>query len=80
MTTAMSASSTALEELLERESRIERVQRNAYYELGLELKAIRDKRLYRVPRDARVNGRYSFETFEGIARAGETESARVPSR
>jgi len=32
-------------ELLEREGRIERAQRNAYYEIGLDLKEIRDKRL-----------------------------------
>jgi len=53
-----------LTELVEREDRIERAQRNAYYEIGLDLKAIRDKRLYRVPRPSRINGRYSFETFE----------------
>lgn len=53
-----------LQELEERESRIERAQRNAYYEIGLDLKAIRDKRLYKVDRPAQVNGRYSFQTFE----------------
>jgi protein gp37 len=53
-----------LTEVMEREGRIERAQRNAYYEIGLELKAIRDKQLYRVQRQSRVNGRYSFETFE----------------
>lgn len=51
-------------DLLEREGRIERAQRNAYYEIGLELKAIRDKGLYKVDRPAPVNGRYSFTTFE----------------
>src|SRR5580765_4490984 len=51
-------------ELCEREGRIERVQRSAYYEIGLELKAIRDRRLYRVSRPSRVNGRYSFETLK----------------
>lgn len=53
-----------LQELDERESRIERAQRNAYYEIGLDLKAIRDKGLYKVDRPARVKGRYSFQTFE----------------
>lgn len=53
-----------LTELLEREARIERAQRNAYYEIGLDLKEIRDKELYKVARRSRVNGRYSFETFE----------------
>ncbi len=51
-------------ELDEREARIERAQRNAYYEIGLDLKAIRDKGLYKVDRSARVNGRYSFQTFD----------------
>lgn len=51
-------------ELVEREGRIERAQRNAYYEIGLELRAIRDKRLYKVKRPAPVSGRYSFETWE----------------
>lgn len=51
-------------ELFEREGRIERAQRNAYYEIGLDLKAIRDKQLYRVKRQTRIDGRYSFETFE----------------
>lgn len=53
-----------LTELLEREQRIARAQRNAYYEIGLDLKAIRDKHLYRVKRPARIDGRYSFMTFE----------------
>jgi protein gp37 len=55
---------TDLTELMEREGRIERVQHSVFYEMGLELKVIRDKRLYRVPRESRVNGRYSFETFD----------------
>jgi len=42
------------DELVEREARIERAQRNAYYEIGLELAAIRDKKLYRA----------EFATFE----------------
>ena len=53
-----------LDNLLEREGRIERAQRNAYLEIGLELKAIRDGKLYATPRDAAVAGRYSFTTFE----------------
>lgn len=51
-------------DLVERECRIERAQRNAYYEIGLELRAIRDKKLYRTKRAEAVSGRYSFETFE----------------
>jgi len=51
-------------ELEERESRIERAQRNAYYEIGLELRAIRDRKLYKVKRVQPAAGRYSFETFE----------------
>jgi protein gp37 len=53
-----------LVELIERESRIERAQRNAYYEIGLDLKAIRDRGLYKTPRDVEVSGRYSFTTWE----------------
>jgi hypothetical protein len=53
-----------LDNLLEREGRIERAQRNAYLEIGLELKAIRDGKLYVTPREAAVAGRYSFTTFE----------------
>jgi protein gp37 len=53
-----------LKELEEREARIERAQRNAYYEIGLDLRAIRDQQLYRVERPTRVSGRYSFQTFE----------------
>lgn len=41
-------------ELIEREGRIERAQRNAYYEIGLELAAIRDRKLYKA----------DFGTFE----------------
>lgn len=51
-------------ELAEREGRIERAQRNAYYEIGLELKAIRDSQLYKIDRSHPVAGRYSFTTFE----------------
>lgn len=51
-------------ELSEREARIERAQRNAYYEIGLDLAAIRDKQLYKVRRAKAVAGRYTFKTFE----------------
>ena len=50
--------------LLEREARIDRAQRNAYLEIGLELKAIRDGSLYATARDVAVAGRYTFTTFE----------------
>lgn len=53
-----------LDNLLEREGRIERAQRNAYLEIGLDLKAIRDGKLYATPRETAVAGRYSFTTFE----------------
>ena len=55
---------SAESDLIEREGRIERAQRNAYYEIGLELKAIRDKGLYKIGRKIKVAGRYSFTTFE----------------
>jgi len=51
-------------ELVEREGRIERAQRNAYYEIGLEYKQIRDKELYKTQRDKPISGRYSFTTFD----------------
>lgn len=67
-----------LQELEERESRIERAQRNAYYEIGLELRAIRDQQLYKVERPARVNGRYSFQTFvEYCSERWELESTHT---
>lgn len=50
--------------LIEREERITRAQRNAYLEIGLDLKAIRDNRWYRAKRSIPVDGRYSFNTFE----------------
>jgi protein gp37 len=53
-----------LANLLEREARIDRAQRNAYLEIGLELKAIRDGKLYATPRSEPVSGRYTFTTFE----------------
>jgi protein gp37 len=55
---------TELTQLIEREGRIERAQRNAYYEIGLELKAIRDNGLYKQGRDRPISGKYSFTTFE----------------
>jgi protein gp37 len=53
-----------LDELIEREGRIDRAQRNAYYEIGLELAAIREKELYKVPRVNAKAGKYSFTTWE----------------
>lgn len=53
-----------LAELLEREQRIERAQRNAYYEIGLELGAINNRSLYKLPRKEAVSGKYSFVTFD----------------
>jgi len=50
--------------LLEREARIDRAQRNAYLEIGLDLKAIRDGSLYATARAIAVAGRYTFTTFE----------------
>lgn len=58
---------TQQNELSEREGRIERAQRNAYYEIGLELRAIREKQLYKTPRQVPVDGCYSFTTFEDYA-------------
>ena len=54
----------SLSELIEREERIDRSQRNAYYEIGLDLKAIRDQELYKQERETPVAGCYSFTTFE----------------
>ena len=59
-----SGSDNKLALLLERESRIERAQRNAYLEIGLDLKAIKEDGLYKAPRSVAVAGRYSFTTFE----------------
>lgn len=56
--------SEKLSELNEREGRMERTLRNAWYEFGLDLKAVRDKELYKVSRSEPVAGRYSFSTFE----------------
>lgn len=53
-----------LDELMEREGRIERAMKNAFYEVGLELRAIRDRELYKVPRESQAAGRYAFVTFE----------------
>ena len=58
------STSARLPELLEREGRVERAQRNAYYEIGLELRAIRDGGLYKIDREQQIGGRYSFLTFE----------------
>ena len=46
------------------ESRIDEVTRSAYLDVGLMLKAIRDRKLYKVSRPESVAGRYSFTTFE----------------
>lgn len=54
----------SLNELIEREARIERAQRNAYYEIGLELSAIKRSNLYKTEREHPVAGRYSFTTWE----------------
>ncbi len=64
MDTLLTTNESQLGELLEREARIDRAQRNAYLEIGLELKAIRDNKLYATPRSEPVAGRYTFTTFE----------------
>jgi len=46
------------------ESRIDQVTRSAYLDVGLMLKAIRDRKLYKVRRPESVAGRYAFTTFE----------------
>jgi protein gp37 len=46
------------------ESRIDQVTRSAYLDVGLMLKAIRDRQLYKVRRANAVSGRYTFTTFE----------------
>jgi protein gp37 len=46
------------------ESRIDQVTRSAYLDVGLMLKAIRDRKLYKVRRANAVSGRYTFTTFE----------------
>jgi len=46
------------------ESRIDQVTRSAYLDVGLMLKAIRDRKLYKVRRREAVSGRYTFTTFE----------------
>lgn len=51
-------------ELDEREQRIERMMRNAWYETALEYKAIREKRLYR----KNGNGKRGWETWEDYTR------------
>jgi protein gp37 len=46
------------------ESRIDDVTRSAYLDVGLMLKAIRDRKLYKARRPEAVAGRYAFTTFE----------------
>jgi protein gp37 len=50
--------------LAQAEGRIDAVTRSAYLDVGLMLKAIRDRKLYKVRRPEAVAGRYSFTTFE----------------
>jgi len=50
--------------LAQAEGRIDAVTRSAYLDVGLMLKAIRDRKLYKVSRPEAVAGRYSFTTFE----------------
>lgn len=50
--------------LSQAEGRIDAVTRSAYLDVGLMLKAIRDRKLYKLPRAEAVAGRYSFTTFE----------------
>lgn len=61
---AMEENAEAIAELLEREERMERHVRNAFYQFGLDLAKIRDNDLYKLPRAQAVAGRYSFTTFE----------------
>jgi len=64
MSELSSTNADKLNELIEREGRIERAQRNAYYEIGLELSAIKRSKLYKTEREHPVAGRYSFTTWE----------------
>ena len=50
--------------LAQAEGRIDAVTRSAYLDVGLMLKAIRDRKLYKARRPDAVAGRYSFTTFE----------------
>jgi protein gp37 len=50
--------------LAQAEGRIDAVTRSAYLDVGLMLKAIRDRKLYKVRRPEAIAGRYSFTTFE----------------
>jgi len=50
--------------LAQAERRIDAVTRSAYLDVGLMLKAIRDRKLYKIQRPEAVAGRYSFTTFE----------------
>ena len=50
--------------LAQAEGRIDAVTRSAYLAVGLMLKTIRDRELYKVRRPEAVAGRYTFTTFE----------------
>ncbi|MGE0311375.1 MAG: hypothetical protein AB7P21_07120 [Lautropia sp.] len=50
-------------ELAEREERIQRAWRSAYIETGIELRHIRDQRLYRAARPQAIAGRSSFTSW-----------------
>ena len=50
--------------LAQAEARIDAVTRSAYLDVGLMLKKIRDRKLYKVRRREPVAGRYTFTTFE----------------
>jgi len=50
--------------LTQAEGRIDAVTRSAYLDVGLMLKAIRDRKLYKARRAEAVAGRYTFTTFE----------------
>lgn len=50
--------------LAQAEVKIDGVTRSAYLDVGLMLKAIRDRKLYKVRRAQPVAGHYSFTTFE----------------
>jgi len=53
-----------IEALAQAEGRIDAVTRSAYLDVGLMLKAIRDRKLYKARRPEAVVGRYAFTTFE----------------
>lgn len=68
-----------VDELAEREGRIERAQRNAYYEIGLELRAIRDRRGYRVGTNGDSNLQTWQEYLEKRWELSETRSRQLIS-